>query len=253
LGKASDGQEVLLPPYGFNLLITGPRGGGKSSLAAALFDRLAKSKYQFCVVDPDGSYQHLEHATSIGHHQESLDLNAVVHLLEKPNQNAHVSLANVAVDQRPSLFLSLVVALEQLRAKTGRPHWLIIDDAEHLLPYGTPRGSLPLPVDLNRVALITEAPRQLSAVALRKINALAVVGDRPERTVAEFCEAAGRTPPLLPTTPLTPGEIVFWRLDSSTGPIRMRVDRTETRPSTAEGQPAIIETIGRRAVSGLAR
>jgi hypothetical protein len=34
LGRASDGREVLLPPYGVNLLITGPRGGGKSSLAA---------------------------------------------------------------------------------------------------------------------------------------------------------------------------------------------------------------------------
>jgi hypothetical protein len=165
-------------------------------------------------------------------------LNAVVHLLEKPNQNAHVSLANVGVQERPRLFLALVIALEQLRAKTGRPHWLIIDDAEHLLPYGAPQESLPLPLDLSRVALITEAPRQLSAVALRKINALAVVGDRPERTVADFCEAAGRTPPLLPATSLAAGEILFWRLDSSTGPIRMTVDRTETRPSSGDGNSA---------------
>ena len=252
LGKARDGRDVLLPPYGVNLLITGPRGGGKSSLAAALFDRLAKSKYQFCVVDPDGSYQHLEHATFIGHHQESLDLNAVVHLLERPNQNAHVSLANVAVQDRPSLFLTLVIALERLRAKTGRPHWLIIDDAEHLLPYGASQDSLPLPVDLNRVALITEAPRQLSAAALRKINALAVVGDRPEKTVAEFCEAAGRTPPLLPTTSLAAGEIVFWRLDSSTGPIWMTVERTETRPASDEDHAVIGKNLV-HAVSDLAR
>ncbi|MEX2142652.1 MAG: HAD family hydrolase [Pirellulales bacterium] len=252
LGKSSDGREVLLPPYGINLLITGPRGGGKSSLAAALLDRLAKSKYQFCVVDPDGSYQHFEHATSIGHHQQSLDLNAVVQLLEKPNQNAHVSLASVALEERPSLFLSLVVALERLRAKTGRPHWLIIDDAEHLLPYGAPQDSLPLPLDLSRVALITEAPRQLSAIALPKINALAVVGDQPERTVAEFCEAAGRATPLLPTSPLAAGEIVFWKLDSSTGPLRMRVDRTETRPSPVGGQVATGENFDRPAASGLA-
>jgi hypothetical protein len=233
LGRTSDGRTVLLPPYGANLLITGARGGGKSSLAAALIDRLAKQKYQFCVVDPDGSYEALEHATSIGQQQESLDLNAVVHLLQKPNQNAHVSLAHVAVEERRNVFLKLVAALERLQEMTGRPHWLIVDDAEHLLPVGSPQEELPLPADLNRVALITEAPRQLSTAALEKIKSLAVVGDRPESTIAEFCEAAGKPAPLVPPSPLATGEIVFWRLDSSTGPVRMHVDPPEMRPAVA--------------------
>jgi hypothetical protein len=134
-----------------------------------------------------------------------------------------VNLTSVAVDERRSTFLALLRALEQLRARTGRPHWLIVDDAEHLLPSGAPLDALPLPIDLNRVALITAAPRQLSTAALRKINALAVVGDRAANTVADFCEAAGRSTPLLSTAPLARGEVLFWRLESSTGPVRMRV------------------------------
>jgi hypothetical protein len=252
LGKGTDGRAVLLPPYGANLLISGPRGGGKSSLAAALFDRLAKLKYQFCIVDPDGSYEDLEHATSIGQQQESLDLKAVVQLLEKPNQNAHVSLARVAVDERRNVFLKLVAALERLREKSGRPHWLIVDDAEHLLPFGAPQEALPLPADLSGVALITEAPRQLSIAVLRKINALAVVGDRPENTIAEFCEAAGRSAPLVPSLPLATGETVFWRLDSSTGPLWMHVDPPE-KPPTVAGANSSGGPIARHTPKALAR
>jgi hypothetical protein len=224
-----------LPPCGANLLITGPRGGGKSSLAKALMDRLAASRYQFCVVDPDGSYEALPHATSIGQGQEQLDLEAAVQLLSKPSQNAHISLVSLAAGARQRTFGALVTKLERLRATTGRPHWILVDDAEHLLPSVAPAESLPLPAQLDRVALITERPRRLSERALEQVDTLAIVGERPLDALADFCAAANRSLPALSDMPLATGEILYWRLHESSSPTRMRVAVAEKFAAPAVG------------------
>lgn len=91
-----------------------------------------------------------------------------------------------------------------------------------------------MPIELDRVALITETPWQVSPLVLAQIDTLAVVGDRPQRTIAEFCEATGRSSPLLPDLPLSSGEIIFWRFDSAGGPIRMHVKPPDKRPAAAE-------------------
>ncbi len=239
LGKNYDGQDVLLPPYGSNLLVTGPHGGGKSTLAAALINRLATNRYQFCAVDPDGSYEQLPHATSIGQQQQSLDLAAAVQLLERPQQNAHISLANVNISDRQSVFLSLVVALERLRLKRGHPHWLIVDDAELLLPRGANEEALPLPADLNRVALITESPKHLSPGVLQKMNTIAVVGNDPASYLEEFCRAARRRPPAFQNIPLAPGEVLFWRLENT--PVRMRLAPEDSSTGSRNSQGIVAD------------
>jgi hydroxymethylpyrimidine pyrophosphatase-like HAD family hydrolase len=238
LGHTTDGQEVRLPPYGANVLVTGPRGGGKSSLAAALLDRLAASRYQFCIVDPDGSYEQLAHATEIGQGQEQLDLEAVIQLLSKPNQNAHVSLASVPAAARQPKFADLIVELERLRVRTGRPHWLLVDDAEHLLPSDLPEESLPLPPKFDRIVLITETPRQLSRRALAQVDTVAVVGKTPQHVLAEFCQAVARAVPSVSESPLSVGEALYWRLNENTGPTRIRIKAAQhptASPSDAPG------------------
>jgi len=40
----------------------------------------------------------------------------------------------VALEHRPDAFAHLLPALATLRARTGRPHWLVVDEAHHLLP-----------------------------------------------------------------------------------------------------------------------
>jgi len=229
LGTASDGQEVRLPPYHCNLLITGRRGGGKSSLARALMDRLTKSRYQFCVVDPDGDYEEFEHATSIGHGQTSTDVEAILQLLQKPSQNAAVNLVSVPVDQRPAVFLALALELEELRAQSGHPHWILVDDADHLLPANVPSEALP--AKLDRLALITERPARLSSAILSRIDTLALVGDQPETTLAEFCKAVGRASPQISAVPLAFGEVLYWRLSDPAGPLRMSVRPAEKAPA----------------------
>src|SRR2546422_922253 len=45
-GKAEDGSEVTIQPYGTNVLIAGSPGGGKSTLATAVIERLEERRDQ---------------------------------------------------------------------------------------------------------------------------------------------------------------------------------------------------------------
>jgi len=44
----------------------------------------------------------------------------------------------VPASQRPESFARLLAALAEFRVRTGRPHWLVVDEAHHVLPAGRP-------------------------------------------------------------------------------------------------------------------
>src|SRR5690606_38234317 len=66
IGKAADGSELLLEPHRGSVLIAGTSGVGKSTLATALTEQMAERGFEFCVLDPEGDYDELEHAVTIG-------------------------------------------------------------------------------------------------------------------------------------------------------------------------------------------
>jgi hypothetical protein len=119
--------------------------------------------------------------------------------------------------------VKLLGEFEQLRARSGRPHWILVDDAERLLPASAPQESLPLPARLDRMALITETPTRLSRRALQQIDTVAIVGARPQDLLTELCKSVGRVVPAISDAPLATGEALYWRLDDTSGPVRLRV------------------------------
>ena len=121
LGKRSDGTEVLLPPYGTNVLIAGPSGSGKSTITTALLERLLERRYQFCVMDPEGDYEGFEGAVSLGDARSGPGLEAISSLLGQPDGNAIVNLIALPVTERPAFFLSLLPRLQELAAHGPAP------------------------------------------------------------------------------------------------------------------------------------
>src|SRR6185295_9028270 len=91
LGRRGD-EELRLPPVGVTALLAGPAGGGKSTLAGGLLERIAAAGYQFCVIDPEGHYEATTGAVVLGDRQRAPSIDALFELLRHPTQHVIVNL-----------------------------------------------------------------------------------------------------------------------------------------------------------------
>lgn len=186
LGSREDGSEFRVTPYGNNLLIAGPSGSGKSTVATGLLERLAEKKYQFCVIDPEGDYESFDGAVALGTSQRAPGVDEVMHLVKNPAENCVVNLVGLPITERPTFFVTLLTRLQELRSKTGRPHWLFIDEAHHLLPASWEPAAKVVPWELGPLVLITVHPNQVAPSMLSAVETLVAVGKSPEETLEQF-------------------------------------------------------------------
>jgi HAD superfamily hydrolase (TIGR01484 family) len=231
LGARDNGEQVRIKPYGGSLLLAGPSGSGKSTLATGLLDRLAERCYQFCIVDPEGDYETFETAVVLGNPEGAPSVDEVLDLLKRPDQNAVVNLLGIKLEDRPSFFEGLLPRLQELRAQTGRPHWIIVDEAHHLLPSSWDPASLTLPQELAGMVLITVHPEMVAQAALAPVDTVVAVGESPEQTVCAYSRALGRELPTLSPVSLEAGEAFAWSRHTGGEGFRFRIapGRSERR------------------------
>jgi hydroxymethylpyrimidine pyrophosphatase-like HAD family hydrolase len=223
LGTRKDGSEVRVPAYGTNLLIAGPSGSGKSTAAASLLERLVEHRYQFCLIDPEGDYESFQGAITLGNSQRGPAVEEVLQVLAKPGDNAVVNLVGLPLAERPAFFQALLPRLLELRARLGRPHWLVLDETHHLLPATWQPARQMFPQECDGLLCITVHPDQVAPAVLSRVNVLVAVGGSPETTLRQVCAARGQNPPALPATTLGPGEVVVWSMDAGPDPVRVRI------------------------------
>jgi hydroxymethylpyrimidine pyrophosphatase-like HAD family hydrolase len=231
LGERATGEEVILQPYGVNILIAGPSGVGKSTLASGFLERLAERGYQYCIIDPEGDYATFEEAVVLGDNRRAPDLEEIFELLEQPSQNVVVNLLGIELDNRPHFFAGLLPKLQELRATKGRPHWTLIDEAHHLLHSSWDPADLTAPQVGRGTLMITVHPESVARAALSVIDLVIAVGDAPHRTLAKFSQAIGQPPPSLAPTDLQTGEAVAWFRRKPDPPFMFR-----SEPSKVERQ-----------------
>ena len=238
----SENGPVLLPTYGDLMMICGASGGGKSTLANKIADVLTENVYQFCLVDPEGDFESLPGAIVLGGPNSAPQLGEIMHALEQPRSNVVVCLTGVSIPDRPEFFLRLLGGINQLRARSGRPHWLILDEAHHLMPVDWEPPAELLPAGWSNVIAITVSPDLLPLTVLNRVSIVTIVGADANETLKAFGAATNKTVPVLPTPDLTAGEVWQWDLVSIL-PIRFKAlkstrEHTRHRRKYAEGQLA---------------
>lgn len=131
LGYRADGQEEWISPYGTTVLVAGGSGAGKSTLAAGLVERLAEAGYQLCIVDPEGDYDGFPSTFTLGGASRPPTVAEILNVLGDPTTNVRANLVGLGPQDRPGFFESLLAGVHELRARSGRPRWLLVDEVHH--------------------------------------------------------------------------------------------------------------------------
>ena len=220
LGTRRDGTESRIAPAGRRLLIAGPSGSGKTTVATGFIERLMAAGYQCCIVDSEGDYGGFEGLVSVGTQERAPAVGEILELLAKPSVHVAVSLVAVPVNDRPAFFATLNPRLQELRARTGRPHWIVIDEAHHLFPASWQPAPLTLPRELGGVLMVTANPQQVSPAMLETVDTALAVGKTPERALQPF----GQVPPV----EIEDGEVLAWS-NGQAEPLRLVQGKAQVR------------------------
>lgn len=228
LGTRDGGDEATVAPYGTNVLIAGPSSSGKSTLVRGLLERVAAAGYQFCLVDPEGDYEGFEAGVGLGEAGRAPTVEEVLRLLGTPTTSAVVNLLGLPLEDRPGFYEALLPGLVELRARTARPHWIVVDEAHHLLPQGRDSAGLAGPGEAGGLVLVTVHPGRVTSAALSYITTAIAVGEAAGNTLQELGEALGRESPP-PHTPVAPGQALAWYDGQPPFAFQMAPTRGESR------------------------
>ena len=219
VGTRANGEPVKVRPYRGSVLFAGPSGSGKSTAASALLESLADQKYQFCLIDPEGDYENFMGAMQFGTHQNAPELKQLLKALEDPKQNAVVNLLGIVLEERPLFFASLFAQIIDLRARTGRPHWIVVDEAHHMLSSTWATAAASILHSVEGMILITVHPGSIARPVLEHLEIAVAVGNEPQKTLSAVAKRLSVQIPAIPSEPLKPGEGMIWCRGNGEAPL----------------------------------
>lgn len=198
LGYTEDGREFSLAARGRNVLIAGDTKSGKSWVAGLLCEQLILHGYCVCVIDPEGDYRSLEAlpgVTILGGDDPPPSARDVTRALRYPDRSVVIDLSRMAQEEKRTYIRTTLVALNQLRRRTGLPHRIVIDEAHYFLHDGASDGLLDF--EQNGYTVITYCASRLPKALLDSTEVMLVTCEsNPAEIDALFarCErCAGRS------------------------------------------------------------
>jgi len=233
-------RRVELPAYGTGLLVAGTPNAGKSALVLGLFEAIRALGYQLCLVDPEGDYERLPNMITLGDPERAPTVEEIVDVLEHANNSVCVNLLGVSGEKRPRFFAELARGLTPLHLRTGRPHWMLLDEAHHLVPAEALELDGSWPWRPGGLVLVTISPLHLAAAVRDAITHVLAIGDEPTSTLRAAAAMLGEPAPRGASDDLKRREGFLWRRGKNRVRrirlTRSRIDRQRHRRKYAEGE-----------------
>lgn len=216
IGSGLDGRPFTIPAYGDSLLVTGGPGGGKSKLAISVLETLTQRGEQCCVIDPEGDYRGLENSIVLGTADRAPSVEEVVGVLEQPDDHCIVSFFSIDKQSRPEYFNRLFRALSELRSRTGRPHWIIVDEAHYAAPAEWQPAKMWSGSELAGIIFITAYHDKISPAVLEHVDWIISIAEEPETAIAQCCQIMNEElPEFHPPEDLRKHRALAWRRGDS--------------------------------------
>jgi hydroxymethylpyrimidine pyrophosphatase-like HAD family hydrolase len=237
IGTDPAGSVIKLEPAHGSVLIAGPSRSGKTTLATALTERMVAQHFEFCVIDPEGDYVDLEHTVFLGSPRAAPSVSDVVKLVRDSTINLVINTQALLLADRRALFSEILLQTAHLRSRTGRPHWLLVDEAHEVFPRGYSGVAHTDVTALPAGILVTISPHALSIDALGLVEVVIAYGPRPLDVFAEFAKAVGIAAPV-DAPQSSDGEAVYWQCRTDRPPVLVQVTPPLQRHKRHEGKYA---------------
>jgi hydroxymethylpyrimidine pyrophosphatase-like HAD family hydrolase len=139
LGRDEDQHEVTLSPCQDSVLVSGADETLRTIICNRLLEQLMQQDYQCCVIgadrnmpvaSPRGVFAGL---SSWGTAHEAPRLTDVLTALEQPTRSIEINLAALPAETRPVFIDALLLQLQALHDRAGRPHCILIHHADRFL------------------------------------------------------------------------------------------------------------------------
>jgi hypothetical protein len=172
-----------------NVLIAGGSGYSKSWLASRLANGLIEGGYQLLVLDPVGDLHTLRRQASclgLGR-DETPPMNLAVQLLVETDLSLVLDLSSLSLPgAQVSYADALLRRVSKVRRRFGKPHWLLMDEAQDLIggQDNPARPSLMQGLESPGVCLATWQPSRLGTALLDRIDAFVLTRHRLGSQVA---------------------------------------------------------------------
>jgi hydroxymethylpyrimidine pyrophosphatase-like HAD family hydrolase len=165
------------------ILIAGGSGYSKSWLACRLADGLISGGYQLLGLDPVGDLCELRrHASCLSLGREEVPaINLIVQLLAETDMSLVLDLSRVPTPEEQVLYTTgLLRRVLETRRRLGKPHWILIDEAQDLLGGRDNPARLPLLQSFESfgVCLVTWQPSHLDQAVLERMHGFVLTRHR---------------------------------------------------------------------------
>lgn len=233
LGEKPDGTPVTVAAHGTHLLVVGPSGTGKSTLTGVLAERILDSERTLLLLDPEGDYRTLGDLERVvvfgGRGEQALPApEELEQLLRHPRTSLVLDLSAMSLAEKVGYGTRVLAVVTAVRSTQGLPHWLILDEAHHVLPAeGSPAAELLRP-GAESIALITLTAGNLAPVVGRLPSVVASTEIAAFREGVSSVLAARGLPVPAPSAdgrPLERGEAALAWLEPEPRLVRFRVGR----------------------------
>jgi hydroxymethylpyrimidine pyrophosphatase-like HAD family hydrolase len=238
LGRDTRGEPVAFPTSGVSMVVAGRGQSGKTTVVMGLVERACAMGYQVCVIDTRGHYHEFSRAVAIGRADHAPDPIEAMTALEEPDIHAVVNLAALDEAGRGAFIADLVRRLAALQESTGRPHWIVVDEAARVLPAHGLRDAVAMAPAGNTIYVSAQA-RSLPADLLAGANAIVATGEGAGEELHALARAIEVPAPPEALRDPRVGEALVWSRRSGAAPALVTlapVDRTKDRERADVGR-----------------
>jgi hydroxymethylpyrimidine pyrophosphatase-like HAD family hydrolase len=141
LGQDEAGTPVSIPAAtlaGGNVGVFGDSGSGKSWVAGLLAEGMHQAGYQVLMIDPEGDFRGMRALPGIVALKVTQDSvpppRMIATLLEAVTVSVVLDLTSYSLARCEEYVADLLHALRPLKGRKFRPHWIVLEEAQHFLP-----------------------------------------------------------------------------------------------------------------------